>query len=168
MRDPVAINFTTVRAISKRLAYRNGEAKARDIGPQRARGRADREVNARGAQARRPSQVRGAWPRHEGNRQRCAGVKLEQLPARKVCERNIAAARARGEDRRPPRVALRFELRSRCTIDPQGEAGQDDRVRPLRKSLTSPPQPTAKHAASYCRPQPSATNPPRTRGCTTP
>jgi IS5 family transposase len=120
----------TVRAISKTLARRTGEAKAQvmalneDAGNRIAR--SAREAQRLAAQARAAARGRGAQAKLR------AAAKLEELAARcqKVAEQ--IDRRARGaEDHRQARVARR----SRRPPDPQGQARQTDRVRLRRTDL---------------------------------
>ena len=120
----------TVRAISKTLARRTGEAKAQVMALNEQRRRSDRRSGQRGAATRRGSQSLRSrpWRARQAARGRQAGEFSPPLPEGRRADRLVASRTA---DHRPSGV----DRRPRRPADPQGQARQTDRVRVCRADL---------------------------------
>ena len=119
-----------VRAISRTLARRIGEAKAQVMALNEQAGRLIARSAARPSDSRRGQSI-GAWARRQGEAQGREQARASWRTALQQGGRADRPSRPRAEDHRPARL----DRGPRRPPDPQGQARQTDRVRVRRADL---------------------------------
>ena len=154
-----------LRAISRTIRRRTGEAKAEVLALTEQTGRAARAFGQGGAAARRDRAGAGRAGRGAQAKLRAARRSTSSpIAARRSPRRSSSACAAR----RSPTGSISL-VRSRCPTDPQGQARQADRVRVRRADRRDHPE----HQARRARPDPAGrvaarAIPSRTRCCPRP